>query len=278
MRSCLSVSLTSQNHETSANLCLVSVGFAFASSTMHVGYPASAQLTLSSDAHSSSTPVTFKKLTVTFDGGLKPIVLHHKGFAGVNETETIGPNLMIDLAGKLQEATSDRATVRETEADLSIEPGQTKIYCLASILREAGTVSTSSATFEFINESFDMDLIFQFKETASRGLVHPLPSHKNTSGRVCGGSKVWWVHEDDKIRRQAVRAKTPTEATILPRPPKMEVFPEGLGKGVYIDEVVHLGLKVVNGEEEDAEVEIEAKIVGWFDDNGELPSVTKRML
>ena len=235
---------------------------------MHVGSPANAQLTVSSDAHKSASSIVFAKLTITFEGGLKPIILHHKASEEAGEETHKKSIQLIDLQGKLREVTSEGITNLEGDADLSITPGQTKIYGLASILREAGTVSILSATFEMIDESFDMDLVFQFKDTASSGLVHPLPSHKGTAGRASGGSKVWWVQDGEHVLRQVVGAKQPELATVLPRPPKMEVFPDGLGKGVYIDELVHLGLKVVNGENEDAEVEVEAKILGWFDDNG----------
>lgn len=180
---------------------------------------------------------------------------------------------LVDLRGKLRDGIIDSTAVFESEADLTIRPGETKVFCTASVLREAGTAKITHATFEMIEASFDLDVEFPFGDESTAGAVHPLPGAKGIigSGSV-GGSKGWWTKVGDRVRSIPLHAPTPHVVTVLPRPPKMEVFPEGLGKGVYIDELVNLGLKVLNGEDDDAEVEIEVKILGWPDEGGELPS------
>lgn len=207
----------------------------------------------------------FEKLRLTFDGGLKPIIVTHKPEETMSEQQQRVQ--IIDLRGKLR----DSITCFETEADLKIRPGETKVFCIASVLREAGTAKITNATFEMIEKSFDLDVEFPFNDESTTGAIHPLPGSKGIvgSGSV-GGSKVWWVQQGERVRSIPIRAQTPHVVTVLPRPPKMEVFPEGLGKGVYIDELVNLGLKVLNGEDDDAEVELEIKIMGWPDESGEF--------
>jgi hypothetical protein len=54
----------------------------------------------------------------------------------------------------------------------------------------------------------------------------------------------------------------------------MEVFAKGLDNGIYTDETVKIGLEVVNGEDEDAEVGVDVKILGWPTEQGKTRITT----
>ena len=92
--------------------------------------------------------------------------------------------------------------------------------------------------------------------------VHPLPI-KNISTTRNGGKGVWWIKDaSGKVMKRPLRSN-PDLLNILPRPPKMEVFAKGLEGGIYTDEAVKIGLEVNNGEDEDADVGVDVKIIGW---------------
>jgi hypothetical protein len=254
----------------------VSVSYSFEFPTVHAGQAADSQLSITSNAHPSSTPLVFSELKITYEGGLKTVLLRHDSSAPPGSSEAVR---IIDLRSSMHELTHtiDGRLVSPTslssqsylmaDTDLSITPGQTKIFELSAIPREAGTAKAVCGTFGIVNESFELDFISMFTEDDSAGSVHPLPS-KNFKTTPNGGTGVWWkMTLDDKIVKRPLRSATES-LTILPRPPKMEVIPQGLEHGVYVDEAVKIGLQVWNGEDEDAEVGVDVRIFGWPHDIG----------
>ncbi|KAI5780547.1 Gryzun, putative trafficking through golgi-domain-containing protein [Geopyxis carbonaria] len=254
---------------------MLSVSYTFESSAVHVGQTVHSQLTLSSSAHPSSAPLVFSELEITYEGGLKTVIIKHDPL--IVEGTCGAPIQLVDLKGRLQEdhslidsvagsATTSSKTYLVTNADLSIYPGQTKVYELSSILREVGSAKIMQATFGILNERFGLDLIFMLGEDATPSLVHPLPTKKVLSTN--GGNALWWISsEDGTPKKRPIRAAQPERLIILPRPPKIEVFPKGLEKGTFINEVVKVELEVMNGEDEDADVKLSVKLHGWADEN-----------
>ena len=254
----------------------VSVSYSFESPTVHAGQTVRSQLCISSIAHQSSAPVVFSELKITYEGGLKTVLLRH------DPSSVSQPVQIVDLQSSLHEPThsADGQALSPTslitqafltaETDLSIAPGQTKIYELGAILREAGSAKAICGTFGMVNDSFDLDFVVMFTGDDSAGAVHPLPIRDPWTTRD-GGTGVWWTKTaSGKVRKRPLRAH-PSSLTILPRPPKMEVSPKGLENGVYTDEVVKIGLEVTNGEDEDAEVGVDVKILGWPTEEGTTP-------
>lgn len=258
----------------------VSVSYSFESPTVHAGQTVHSQLCISSIAHPSSAPMVFSELKITYEGGLKTVLLRHDPSA--SQASPPQSMQMVDLRSSLHELThgADGQALSPTslitqafltaETDLSIAPGQTKVYELCAILREAGSAKAMCGTFGMVNDSFDLDFVVMFSEDDSAGAVHPLPIRNPWTTRD-GGTGVWWTKTaSGKVRKRPLRSH-PSALTILPRPPKMEVSPKGLENAVYTDEVVRIGLEVVNGEDEDAEVGVDVKILGWPTDEGTTP-------
>ncbi|KAA8895445.1 Gryzun, putative trafficking through golgi-domain-containing protein [Sphaerosporella brunnea] len=251
---------------------ILSVSYSFEFPEVHAGQPVNSQLSITSNAHPSSAPLVFSELKITYEGGLKTILLRHDPSVTVDPSPSVR---IISLQSSLHEFTEQDAsgplhsptsiashTHLVADTDLSIAPGQTKIYELSAILREAGTAKAICGTFGMVNDSFDLDFVVMFGEDEISSAVHPLPI-KNINTTPNGGKGVWWKQDaDGKITKRPLRSATES-LTILPRPPKMEVFPRGLKHGVYTDEIVKIGLEVVNAEDEDAVVGVDVRILGW---------------
>ena len=250
---------------------IVSVCYSFESPTVHAGQAVNSQLSIASNAHPSAAPLVFSELKITYEGGLKTVLLRHEASS---TPEQARPVRVINLQSAvheysesadapLQSPTSIAShTYMVAETDLSIVPGEVKVFELSTILREAGSAKAICGTFGMVNDSFDLDFVVMFGEDGSAAAVHPLPT-KNVFTTPNGGMGVWWMESaDGKIAKRPLRT-APDSLTILPRPPKMEVSAKGLEHGVYTDEMVRIGLEVVNGEGEDAHVGVDVKIIDW---------------
>jgi hypothetical protein len=260
---------------------IVSVTYSFEFPEVCAGQAVNSQLSISSNAHPGSEPLVFSELKITYEGGLKTILLRHDPSTVMDSSPSVK---IINLRSSLHEFTEqdlDGALLSPTsiashtymvaDTDLSIAPGQVRVYELSAILREAGTAKAICGTFGMVNDSFDLDFVVMFGEDECSTAVHPLPV-KNVHTTANGGKGVWWKEgADGKVVKRPLRF-TPDSLTILPRPPKMEVFARGLENGAYIDEVVKIGLEVVNGEDEDADVGVDVRILGWPTEQGQLHS------
>jgi hypothetical protein len=254
----------------------VSVSYTFENTSVHAGQPVSSQIVIFSNAHTSSTPLVFSELKVTYEGGLKTILLRHVPRNSSSTVTTSDDIELLDLKSALHEFThtlddGQPAPAKSpspkpflvAETDLTFVPGKTKIYELSAVAHEMGTVKAVCGTFGMVTDRFEMDFIVMFGDNATAEAVHPLPSKGITQSTPVGGNGVWWAKDTNNlIKKRPVRG-SPEALTILPRPPKMEVYLRGIEKGVYIDEMVKLGLEVVNGECEDVDVNVNVKILGW---------------
>lgn len=251
------------------------MAYAFESTTVHAGQSVNSQLTISSNAHACSEPLAFKEVKITYEGSLKTVLLRHKP---TESMERIKKPQIINLQAHLHEADdgdlpSPSSIVSHTymvaETDLSIGPGETKVFELSQILREAGSAKAICCTFGMANESFDFEFVSMFGDDDAVVGVHALPI-KNISTTLNGGLGVWWIRDaSGNVLKRPLRTN-PDLLNILPRPPKMEVIAKGLDSGIYTDETVKIGIEVNNGEDEDAEVGVDVKIIGWPTDEGDL--------
>lgn len=100
--------------------------------------------------------------------------------------------------------------------------------------------------------------------------VHVLPN-KGQGALAAGGDGVWWTEIPKKgtegaveLRKKPLRGVEPGRLEILPRPPKMDVTAKSTVQGdVYVDEIVRIDFEAVNGEDEEAVVDVGVKILGW---------------
>ncbi|KAI5839974.1 Gryzun, putative trafficking through golgi-domain-containing protein [Morchella snyderi] len=271
--------------------------YTFSTPKVHVGDSITSQLTITSTAHPSSTPITFTELKLTFDGPLKPIHLHHSSACippptnkNTNTaTTTTATVTKLDLKTKLteQHPTPDAPSFLAADTDLTLAPGETKVFELAAVLREAGDAKAVCATFVFASDGFELDFMLMLEADEEEGAggmgggggVHVLPSAaaRRRQATANGGSGAWWVEAPAggrkdrdsaegavELRRKPVRAAEPGRVEVLPRPPKMDVTARSAVVGdVYVNELVRIEFGACNGEDEEAVVAVEVRILGW---------------
>ncbi|PWW77011.1 hypothetical protein C7212DRAFT_357436 [Tuber magnatum] len=239
----------------------LTASYSFETPNVHAGDSIISQLVISSDAHASAAPIVFSELKITYEGNLRTTLLRHTSPSPRSDSKIN----KINLRGKVQEQSHspDEPLPSPTSiksflvanTDLSLAPGETKIYEFSSILREAGDAKAICATFVMYTEGFELDYMVMLDTD--------------------GGSGIWWSGEEGgPLKKKPLRAKEPGALTIMPRPPKIEVMAKSAVEGeLYVNEIVKIELAVENGEEEDAIVDVGLRILGWPVDD-DLPSVT----
>jgi len=266
---------------------VVTASYSFETPNVHAGDPITSQLVISSDAHASAAPIVFSELKISYEGNLRTILLRHTPSCPRPSSKLN----KINLKGKVQEqnhsldeplpSPTSIKSFLVANTDLSLAPGETKIYEFSSILREAGDAKAICATFVMYTDGFELDYMVMLDteyddddrvDAPSARAVHQI-TRKLTHTTPNGGTGVWWVGEEGgPLKMKTLRAKEPGTLAIMPRPPKMEVTAKSTVEGeLYVNEIVNIELAVENGEEEDAIVDIGLRILGWpVDDDREL--------
>ncbi|KAG0640099.1 Gryzun, putative trafficking through golgi-domain-containing protein [Tuber brumale] len=265
----------------------LTASYSFENPSVHAGDSIVSQLVISSDAHASAAPIVFSELKISYEGNLRTILLRHTPSSPRPDSKIN----KINLKGKVQEQnhSPDEPLPSPTSiksflvanTDLSLAPGETKIYEFSSILREAGDAKAICATFVMYTEGFELDYMVMLDteyddddrvDAPSTRAVHQI-TRKLTHTTPSGANGVWWAGEEGgPLKKKPLRAKEPGTLAIMPRPPKMEVTAKSAIEGeLYINETVKIELAVENGEGEDAIVDIGLRILGWpVDDDREL--------
>lgn len=267
----------------------VTASYTFASPKVHVGDSIASQLTITSSAQPSSIPVTFSELKINYEGSLKTILLKHTPSPiDPPGPPTISTNTVskIDLKSAIHElphppneplpSPTSAKSFLYANTDLTLAPGQTKVFELSSILREAGEAKAICATFVFVSEGFELDFMLMLDADEEESSVHVLPN-RGQGTLAAGGDGVWWTEIPKKgtegaveLRKKPLRGVEPGRLEILPRPPKMDVTARSAIQGdVYVDEIVRIEFEAVNGEDEEAVVDVGVKILGWPGDERE---------
>ena len=192
----------------------------------------------------ASVPVTMSEIKLELEGSMKPLVIRHVDGSDRNGKFSFS---RVSLSDTQTEAGKP---ILRGEADLTFAPGQTKVFEFTSLLREAGEASATSVTFSLAAELFDLDFVQIFENTAT-------PS-------------TWWTATS--MKKQIMRAKS-SAITILPKPPKMEIYFVGLQEQYYTNENLKLQLDVVNGEDVDSVATIDIWLLG-----DSAPPITLRLL
>lgn len=220
----------------------ITTSLAFRSKEGKAGEPCSAQLSLTSHALADSAPVTFESLKVQFTGNLKSIFIEH------NEPSKDAESSMkqsiyisaVDLKEEiLEDEEEDRSALLMGQAELTIAPGQTRVFELKIPLREPGEVIASSVVLSIGNEAFDLDFTLNFQE------------HDQVTG--------WYVEGSHRPRHARPDAHV---LQIQPRPPKMEIRLVDPPAQFFANEVIELIVELLNNEEESANVKLDAHLLG----------------
>ena len=227
------------------------MSFAFERAEGHIGVPLHSQLVLVSHAHAFSQPVTIHRIRILFEGGFQSIELRHDDGEALNdENKTSNPQFQDVKLGK-KAPTDDVLPLSPTSPDshltltgcasLSIAAGYTKVLCFSDIPRTAGEVEVSSVTLLIHEKDFDLELLITEDEDMQQN-AFLIPLDRGIAPR-----------QFSRRRSNAIN--------ILPKPPKLRLELTGLGRECFIDEELNLIVDIVNDEEEDVEVVLDARLV-----------------
>jgi hypothetical protein len=130
----------------------VTMTFAFSAFEGNVGEPLASQIVIKSNARPGSAPITVSSLLFQFEGGLSEVQLTHN----VTNDKTNDGTSSVQVVGLEESAMQGEKPRWIGNSDLSIHPGQTKVYNFSLIFREAGDIDTTNCVFEVATEQFDL--------------------------------------------------------------------------------------------------------------------------
>jgi hypothetical protein len=214
----------------------ISATYAFEFSEGKVGELCSSQLSVKSSAMPTAVPVTMAEVRLSFEGSLKPLVLRHQAAAD-ERTENVGSTSLTKVL--LSEIIQDGKASLLGETSLTFRPGQTTVFEFSTALREAGDGTAVSATFIMNTDLFDLEYTHKFEPTTA--------------------PDVWWGA--NSVKKRIVRLNS-AAITVLPKPPKLELRFLGLREQYYTNEEIILQLEVINGEDADAILHLDIRILG----------------
>lgn len=218
---------------------IVTTSFAFSGVEGNVGEPLRSQIVVTSNARSGSAPITLSSLMFQFEGGLSEVQLTHN-------MESNDSNISVSSIYEIvcEESVSQGQKPRWSGAsDLTIHPGQTKVYNFSLTFREAGDIDTSNCIFEVTTERFEL--------ICSRPDLQSEPQ-----------SPAWWTNSDSGVKPRKLKGGSATTIKILPKPPKMEISLPDVRNQYYTDEPVTIAIEILNLEEEDTEAVLEVRLLG----------------
>lgn len=194
-----------------------------------------AQFTLTSNATADSMPISFSSVKILFGGSLKPILLRHgsSGEEGSFITKVaLEEQFSTDGPGDLPSSLSGTC-------DLTLKPGEKRVFEMAVPLRESGEAEASTVVATYEHKSFDIEYTMSFRDT----------------DQVTG----WYIKTSDRPRQLRPDARI---LHIKPRPPKLLVSLLESSGQYYTNETVELGLELRNEEEEPANVKLDVQLYG----------------
>jgi trafficking protein particle complex subunit 11 len=223
----------------------ITSSFAFASADGHVGEPLNCQFTLESTARPGTEVMKLTGVKIAFDGSLKTIYIHAlKGAASTAEIEattiTLQETSRSAELGDKHSSVGGFASVAG-EGNLNFRPGQTRIFSLQVIPREAGEVSVASITLFMEIDAFNLTI----------------NNSDIDSNRNC-----WWETKNSvPVRREIGPSRDVSKIQVLPKPPKVEIQARNFNQAYYTNERIELALEILNNEEEAVVAAVEAHLI-----------------
>ncbi|KAF5669741.1 hypothetical protein FDENT_11487 [Fusarium denticulatum] len=217
----------------------ISASFVFRNKEGKAGETCTAQLALTSCTFLDAAPITFESLKVEFSGSLRPILLEQ----GASEEEDSTSKICIlplALKEDYAEGSEDELpTLLKGTSNLTLRPGQTRVFEMKIPLREPGTATASSVTLSHSNASFNLDARIGIRDTDP----------------IVG----WYIQGSSKPRSSRPEAGT---IRIQPRPPKMEIKLLEPSAQYYANEAIELEVELINAEDESATAKLDIHLFG----------------
>ncbi|TPX10241.1 uncharacterized protein E0L32_001438 [Thyridium curvatum] len=221
----------------------LSTSFAFKNDQGNAGHVCQAQLSIVSNAFPDSASLSLKHIRLAFNGGIRPVLIEHDASTAGTEA-SIQRTVVSAVAlqeGLTAEEVSDAGPVPYLRGtgDLTIQPGQTRVFQLALHLREPGDARAVSAELVFQCANFTLEQMVKFPEDEPGG---------------------FWFHS--ATSRRHISRSHPTSIHVAPRPPKLEINSSNFLTQYYTNEAVDLQFEIVNAEDAEASVKIDAALTG----------------
>jgi len=234
-------------HQTDRRPESVTASFVFGKSKGNVGEPLQTQLVISSCAQRVSAPIKLSEVKLVFEGCLRPVKLQSDQN---QDSDTTTPSCISDIPLREPSSPGDLALPSPTGglatlvgiADLTIGPGQTKVFNLACIPREAGDSRVASIAMLVDGDKFDLSYIIT---------DHALYE------------SYWWQRtKKGPSRRRVGKDRDTSRCKIMPKPPKIRISTPTLKDTYYTNERVALQIGLHNEEDEGADVSAEIRLFG----------------
>ncbi|KAI1805311.1 Gryzun, putative trafficking through golgi-domain-containing protein [Daldinia bambusicola] len=227
--------------------------FVFKNDEGKAGQSCPTQLSITSNSFPDAAPVVLERIRIEFDGSLHTINLEHKAS---EDQDTSSSRLRVSKVALAETEDSDdddndsddnsESSAEATPTiilrgadDLTILPGQTRVFEMDVPLREPGDARASSVQVSVAPEAFTLRYTIRLRETNQAGLWYSPTSTKK------------------KVTRT-----DPHKIKVLPRPPKMELRLVNMLEQYYASENVPLELEVLNEEDADANTKLDIALYG----------------
>lgn len=217
---------------------LVTSSFVFRNKESKAGDTCKAQLCLTSNAMSGSTPLTPFSARIDFEGSLKPIIIEHAPKSTIPKKAGAAYIHAVGLKEEFaEESGSDLPALLQGSCDLTLQPGQKLVVEMDIPLREAGDVRPLSVILWCKTQSFELDFKMSFRDTDS------------ASG--------WFIPGSSKPRQ----ARTDSRSLhIEPRPPKLEIKVAEPLPQYYANERIEITITLQNEEAETVQVKFDTEL------------------
>lgn len=220
-----------------------------------MGESISIQLALSFHAHTSASAITITDIVLAFEGGAHNLrILHDK-------SETFGP-VVVDDHVELFDIHLGEPLLQHEEsmlqhddpsltaplalifgsAPLCFAPGTTKLFDISILPRITGTITASKVSLHIEEELFDADVMIPLTEEMSSG--------------------DWWHANGTKLVRRRLTMEKSCSVNVQPKPPRLRIELPFLEKAYYADEVVVFDVRIINDEDETADIRLDVRLLG----------------
>lgn len=213
----------------------MSASFTFSNVEGHVADHLEGQLVLTSQAKMNTEPITFSVASIEFEGSVGEITLHHSPSDTEHKTSR-----MTFVKTSEEHPPGSKAGFNGT-ADLTIYPGQTKVYALDMVFREAGDVRPRELTLSIDTDRFALSYKANLQTEEEMAML--------------------WQDRPKGLKAKRLGRREENYLKILPKPPRMEISLRDQ-KGLYFtDEQAVFEIEIENLEEEDTEVTLEVRFL-----------------
>ncbi|KAH8666677.1 Gryzun, putative trafficking through golgi-domain-containing protein [Xylariales sp. PMI_506] len=224
--------------------------FVFKHDEGRAGQTCPAQLVIKSDAFPGSPPVVLDEINVKFEGSARTLSLKHE--KSTNDTPktsqvVVTHTILTETESRHKidgeedfdsSSPPPQSVILQGKDDLTLSPGQIRVFQIDLPLREAGEAHASVVEVTVAPEAFRLAYSMKLGEGNSAGFWYTVTG-----------------------RKKATRVN-PHMIKVLPRPPKMEIkFTNALNQ-YYAGEPIQIEVELINNEDVDANTKLDIFLYG----------------